>query len=81
MLNEPLSPVSHTGKAITSVIDKFKDGLLAALPTHSLQGWAAYYYQVHVKGAPEKTEQAKQKDLAKFLNFFQREVGHDAIDS
>ena len=40
-----------------------------------------YYYSVHVKGAPEKTEQAKKKDLAKFIQFFQMEVGHDLVDS
>ena len=27
------------------------------------------------------TEQAKQKDLSKFINFFQMEVGHDVVDS
>jgi integrase/recombinase XerD len=34
-----------------------------------------------VKGAPLKTEQAKQKDIAKFLQFFEMEVGHDHIDN
>jgi integrase/recombinase XerD len=41
----------------------------------------SYYYSVHVKGAPEKTEQAKKKDLSKFIYFFQTEVGHDLVDS
>ncbi|WP_242605443.1 tyrosine-type recombinase/integrase, partial [Legionella anisa] len=36
---------------------------------------------VHVKGAPEKTEQSKKKDLSKFIQFFQTEVGHDLVDS
>ena len=33
------------------------------------------------EGAPEKTEQAKKKDLSKFIQFFQSEVGHDLVDS
>jgi integrase/recombinase XerD len=36
---------------------------------------------LHVKGAPEKTESAKKKDLAKFAQFLQSEVGHDLVDS
>jgi len=61
--------------------DKILQQVVGEQEQHSLTAWAAYYYQVHVKGAPEKTEAAKQKDLTKFLNFFQAEVGHDHIDS
>jgi integrase/recombinase XerD len=35
----------------------------------SLLAWAEFYYHTHVKGSPLKTEQAKQKDLQKFLTF------------
>ncbi|MGV8948675.1 MAG: tyrosine-type recombinase/integrase [Candidatus Paracaedibacter sp.] len=47
----------------------------------SLVAWAGFYYRVHVNGSPLKTEQAKQRDLNKFLAFVTREVGHDHIDS
>ena len=49
--------------------------------TNSLSAWLSYYYSVHVKGAPEKTESAKKKDLSKFILFFQSEVGHDLVDN
>jgi integrase/recombinase XerD len=47
----------------------------------SLVAWVGFYYHVHVNGSPLKTEQAKQRDLNKFLAFVTREVGHDHIDS
>jgi integrase/recombinase XerD len=47
----------------------------------SLMAWAGFYYHVHVNGSPLKTEQAKQRDLNKFLTFVTREVGHDHVDS
>jgi integrase/recombinase XerD len=53
----------------------------AHFDTNSLTAWLSYYYSVHVNGAPEKTEQAKKKDLSKFILFFQMEVGHDQVDS
>lgn len=63
------------------VIDKISHPLAVHFDTNSLSAWLSYYYSVHVKGAPEKTEQAKMKDLSKFINFFQIEVGHDLVDS
>ncbi|MGC1181727.1 MAG: site-specific integrase, partial [Legionella sp.] len=63
------------------VIDKIFHPLDVHFDTNSLSAWLSYYYSVHVKGAPEKTEQAKKKDLSKFIYFFQTEVGHDLIDS
>lgn len=63
------------------VIDKILHPLDVHFDTNSLSAWLSYYYSVHVKGAPEKTEQAKRKDLAKFIQFFQTEVGHDLVDS
>ncbi|WP_028389273.1 tyrosine-type recombinase/integrase [Legionella fairfieldensis] len=63
------------------VIDKILHPLAVHFDTNSLSAWLSYYYTVHVKGAPEKTEQAKQKDLVKFIQFFQMEVGHDLVDS
>ncbi|MFO2971177.1 tyrosine-type recombinase/integrase [Legionella pneumophila serogroup 10] len=63
------------------VIDKIFHPLDVHFDTNSLSAWLSYYYLVHVKGAPEKTEQAKKKDLAKFAQFFQTEVGHDLVDS
>jgi integrase/recombinase XerD len=63
------------------VIDKIFHPLDVHFDTNSLSAWLSYYYSVHVKGAPEKTEQAKMKDLSKFIQFFQMEVGHDHVDS
>ena len=45
--------------------------------TNSLSTWLSYYYSVHVKGAPQKTESAKKSDLSKFIH----EVGHDLLDN
>ncbi len=63
------------------VIDKVFHPLDAHFDTNSLTAWLSYYYAVHVKGAPEKTEQAKKKDLSKFIQFFQMAVGHDQVDN
>jgi integrase/recombinase XerD len=63
------------------VIDKIFHPLDVHFDTNSLSAWLSYYYSVHVKGAPEKTEQAKMKDLSKFIHFFQNEVGHDHVDN
>lgn len=63
------------------VIDKIFHPLDVHFDTNSLSAWLSYYYSVHVKGAPEKTEQAKMKDLSKFIHFFQTAVGHDLVDS
>jgi len=63
------------------VIDKIFHPLDVHFDTNSLTAWLSYYFQVHVRGAPEKTEQAKMKDLSKFIEFFQREVGHDGVDN
>ena len=63
------------------VMDKIFHPLDVHFDTNSLSAWLSYYYSVHVKGAPEKTEQAKKKDLSKFVQFFQFEVGHDQVDN
>lgn len=72
---------SQNSKNREFVIDKIFHPLDVHFDTNSLSAWLSYYYSVHVKGAPEKTEQAKQKDLSKFIQFFQNEVGHDHVDS
>lgn len=63
------------------VIDKIFHPMDVHFNTNSISAWLSYYYSVHVKGAPEKTEQAKMNDLSKFIQFFQMEVGHDLVDS
>lgn len=63
------------------MIDKISNKVSVQFDTNSLKAWLGYYYEVHVKGAPEKTEQAKMKDLSKFIQFFEMEVGHDHVDS
>lgn len=62
-------------------IDKIFHPLDVHFDTNSLSAWLSYYYSVHVKGAPEKTEQAKMKDLSKFIQFFNSEIGHDVVDN
>lgn len=62
-------------------IDKISHVLDVHFDTNSLSAWLSFYYQVHVKGAPEKTEEAKKKDINKFLQFFALEVGHDSVDN
>lgn len=69
------------GKNRKFVIDKILHPLSEHFDTNSLTAWLAFYCQVHVKGAPEKTEQAKKNDLEKFIHFFQNEVGHDHVDN
>lgn len=71
----------QTDKTPKFGIDKILNPLEAHFDTNALTAWFAFYYQVHVKGAPEKTEQAKQKDISKFIQFFQMEVGHDHVDN
>ena len=63
------------------VIDKVLSKIGVQFDTNSLKAWVIYYYEVHVRGAPEKTEQAKIKDLSKFIRFFELEVGHDHVDN
>ena len=45
------------------VIDKIFHPLDVHFNTNSLCAWLSYYYSVHVKGAPEKTESAKKENL------------------
>ncbi len=61
-------------------IDKVLHPLDVHFDTNSLSAWLSFYYQVHVKGAPEKTESAKKKDISKFIQFVELEVGHDHVD-
>lgn len=63
------------------MIDKISSKVSVQFDTNSLKAWLGYYYEVHVRGAPSKTEQAKMKDLTKFIRFFEMEVGHDNVDS
>lgn len=63
------------------VIDKIFHPLDVHFDTNSVSAWLSYYYSVHVKGAPDKTEAAKKEDLSKFVQFFQSEVGHDLVDN
>ncbi|HHO2138825.1 TPA: tyrosine-type recombinase/integrase [Legionella pneumophila] len=62
-------------------VDKIFHPLDVHFDINSLSAWLSFYYQVHVRGVPLKTEQAKQKDLNKFLNFFHMAVGHDQVDN
>jgi integrase/recombinase XerD len=81
-MNEPLSLLNTPkDKNQKFGVDKIFHPLAVHFDTNSLSAWLSYYYTVYVKGAPEKTEQAKMKDLSKFINFFQAEVGHDLVDS
>lgn len=63
-------------------MDKLPGQPLAPRQSDSLTAWAGLYFQIHVVGAPEKTERAKCTDLSKFLSFYQSEssLGHDRVD-
>lgn len=65
---------------LASVMDKIEQQVVDSLSSHSLRAWIEIYIQIHVKGAPFKTQQAKAQDINKFLRFFQQEMGHDHID-
>jgi integrase/recombinase XerD len=71
MENTAIFVMDKNNQALTSPRGVAKD---------SLSAWAQVYFQVHVVGAPLKTQQAKRCDLEKFLQFFKTEVGHDHID-
>lgn len=81
MLNAENKLEPSTQKPATFGADKLLTPLAQAFNTNSLIAWVHLYTQVHVKGAPEKTEQAKTHDLNKFLDFYQLEVGQDQVDS
>jgi integrase/recombinase XerD len=82
MKNDALNLLdAENGKNRKFVMDKVLHPLSEHFDTNSLTAWLAFYYQVHVKGAPIKTEQAKKKDMEKFINFFELEVGHDHVDN
>lgn len=52
--------------AALSVMDKNKTALIRPGKVEnqdSLTAWAQMYFQVHVVGAPVKTQQAKRRDL------------------
>jgi uncharacterized protein YfaT (DUF1175 family) len=69
----PLQPRS-------SVSDKNLAAMLTPQQADSLKAWIQVYTTIHVKGAPLKTQQAKARDLDKFIRFVQVEIGHDHID-
>lgn len=46
----------------------------------SLDAWILLYFKIHVMGAPIKTQQAKQRDLEKFMRFFNAAIGKDCVD-
>ena len=81
MKNDQCLSVVQNWKNSKFGVDKIIHPISDQLRNNSISAWFDYYFQVHVRGAPEKTEQAKIQDLSKFLNFFQMEVGHDHVDN
>jgi len=69
-----MEPTKSPLKVSGVVIDKFSLALSDMKKEENLLVWANLYFQLHVVGAPEKTMAAKNKDLARFLQFFAREV-------
>lgn len=76
------------GNTAISVMDKITEAAsLVPAPRfeppdpESILHWAGLYYRVHVAGSPAKTEQAKKKDLSRFLSFYMEELGHHRVDS
>lgn len=81
MLKTTLLVPNHAKKSPDFAIDKIFNTLFTTTTTQSLTAWLTIYDQFHIQGAPAKTIQAKQRDLDQFRQFFQLEVGHDAIDN
>jgi integrase/recombinase XerD len=81
-MNTPPLSVSTPRKHRSSEMDKISEAVQPVAPdkTNSLLSWANLYFQVHVLGAPSKTEEAKKRDLSIFISFFASEVGHDQVD-
>jgi len=78
--SEQLALISLPFKTLDLVPEKF-EGIPRPLPPEdSLTAWVVLYFSTQVMGAPVKTQQAKQRDLEKFLRFYNQEVGHDQID-
>ena len=67
-------------KPVTTASDKNLAAQLSPQLSNSLEAWIALYIQIHVVGAPLKTQQAKQRDLEKFTRFLKSELGHDHLD-
>ena len=62
MKNEALNLLGDAnGENRKFVIDKISHPLSEHFDTNSLTAWLGFYYQVHVKGSPTKTEQAKKR--------------------
>ncbi len=69
-------------------MDKFFLGQIRKLNLEQIQdsqknllsALVVLYFKVQVMDAPIKTQQAKQRDLEKFLQFFNQELGHEQID-
>ena len=57
-------------KLILSGVDKVSERVLAPKNPDSLLQWIELYFHIHVKGSPERTVNAKKKDLSKFLEFY-----------
>ena len=52
------------------VMDKIFHPLDVHFDTNSLSAWLSYYYSVHVKGAPEKTEASQKERFGKIHSIF-----------
>jgi integrase/recombinase XerD len=69
LMEDALNFLDHQNdKTAKFVMDKIFHPLDAHFDTNSLSAWLSYYYSVHVKGAPEKTEQAKTEHSMKTAN-------------
>jgi integrase/recombinase XerD len=68
-------------KVASTPSDKFLVDVLGPDQRDSLTVWGQIYFNIHVKGAPEKTIKAKTADMGKFLQFFNRTFGHDHADT
>ena len=77
MIEPAIESFSLAKKVPTTVSDKISE----VRNSNSLVSWANLYFQFHVLGSPTKTVQAKTKDMSKFLSFFEKEIGHEHIDS
>lgn len=67
-------------QASTSEKKRFLSDHLSNEQKNTLSIWMTLYFEIHVVGMSGRTENAKAKDLEKFLDFFKMATGGEIVD-
>ncbi len=78
--NRHIEERGRFGKPAATPSDKISAPNLRPGDPDSLIQWTGLYMRIHVAGGSKRTEQAKTRDLDRFLRFFASEIGHDHVD-